>query len=62
MKLLIKITTTFLTYFIAFNVSIFLMWVFYIALFVDTTLPLEAQDTLSSFYEQFYSLLSRLFL
>lgn len=61
MKLLTKITTTLLTCFVAFNVSIFFMWVFYIALFVDTTLPLETHDTLSSFYKQFYSLLFRLF-
>lgn len=56
MKLITKITTTLFTCFVAFNLSIFLMWVFYIALFVDTTLPLEKQDTLLSFYKQFYSL------
>lgn len=62
MKLITKITTTLLTCFVAFNVSIFGMWVFYIVLFVDTTLPLEPQDTLASFYEQFYSFLFRLFI
>lgn len=62
MKLLKKLTTTLLTSFVAFNVSIFLMWVFYIALFVDTTLPLETQDTLASFYKEFYLLIYKLFL
>lgn len=62
MKLLKKITTTFLTCFVAFNLSIFLMWVFYIAMFVDTTIPLAPQDTLAYFYKQFYSLLSEFFI
>jgi len=61
-QLLRKIITNLFIATIVFNVSIFGMWVFYIVLFVDTTLPLAPQDTLASFYEQFYSLLFRLFI
>ena len=55
MEIIVKLFRAIVICFLAINISIFVMWIFYITFFVDTTLPIATQDTLGSFYKHLYN-------